>query len=119
MRIFKHVFFRQNSGKAIAESPSPQNNDKLGFSKRHMSRKTTNFSKFRTPFRKSQNETRVFQPPFLSLYWGGGGHPGMALGFWGSEIGVARVGACLDYPHDRSRFFSKRRLSFLLGNEAL
>ena len=77
------------------------------------------FQNFGRRSEKSQNETRVFQPPFLSLYWGGGGHPGMALGFWGSEIGVARVGACLDYPHDRSRFFSKRRLSFLLGNEAL
>ena len=60
-----------------------------------------------------------FPTPFFILVLGGGGHPGMALGFWGSEIGVARVGACLDYPHDRSRLFSKRRLSFLLGNEAL
>ena len=120
MRIFKHVFFRQNSGKAIAESPlPPKTMINLGFQKDTCRGRRRIFQNFGRRSEKVKTKLAFSNPLFYPCIGGGGGHPGMALGFWGSEIGVARVGACLDYPHDRSRFFSKRRLSFLLGNEAL
>ncbi len=82
MRIFKHVFFRQNSGKAIAESPlPPKTMINLGFQKDTCRGRRRIFQNFGRRSEKVKTKLAFSNPLFYPCIGGEGGIP---VWLWGS-----------------------------------